>query len=62
MKFDEGKYKSTDIYGSPHDPALIKEYQDYLRKKIGQQAYDEYQKRQQQQRQPAQGGRGGRGQ
>ena len=29
-KFDEGKYKSQDIYGSPHDPALIKEYQEYL--------------------------------
>jgi 4-hydroxy-4-methyl-2-oxoglutarate aldolase len=24
-KFDEGKYKSTEIYGSPKDPALIKE-------------------------------------
>ena len=46
-KFDEGKYKSTEIYGSPHDPALIKEYNDYLRSKIGQQAYDEYQKRRQ---------------
>ena len=33
-KFDEGKYKSTDIYGSPHDPALIKEYQDYLAKHL----------------------------
>ncbi len=46
-KFDEGKYKSTDIYGSPRDPALIKEYNDYLREKVGQQAYDEYQKRRQ---------------
>lgn len=45
MKFDEGKYKSTDIYGTPHDPALLKEYNDYLRSKIGQQAFDEYQKR-----------------
>jgi regulator of RNase E activity RraA len=33
-KFDEGKYKSTDIYGSPHDPALIKEYQEYLAKRL----------------------------
>lgn len=33
-KFDEGKYKSQDIYGSPHDPALIKEYQDYLAKRL----------------------------
>jgi len=32
-KFEEGKYISTDIYGSPHDPALIKEYQDYLKEK-----------------------------
>ena len=33
-KFDEGKYKSSDIYGSPHDPALIKEYQEYLAKRL----------------------------
>jgi regulator of RNase E activity RraA len=33
-KFDEGKYKSSDIYGSPKDPALQKEYQDYLRKRL----------------------------
>ena len=33
-KFDEGKYKSQDIYGSPHDPALIKEYQEYLAKRL----------------------------
>jgi 4-hydroxy-4-methyl-2-oxoglutarate aldolase len=30
-KFAEGKYKSTDIYGRPTDPALIKEYEEYLR-------------------------------
>jgi len=35
-KFAEGKYKSTDIYGSPHDPALIKEYQDYLAKRLAE--------------------------
>src|SRR5262249_30196378 len=52
-KFDEGKYISTDIYGSPHDPALIKEYQEYLKEKMGAAAYDEYMKRR-----PAQG-RGG---
>ncbi len=34
MKFDEGKYKSTDIYGSPKDPALKKEYEDYLKKRL----------------------------
>jgi len=33
-KFDEGKYKSQDIYGSPHDPALIKEYDEYLKKRL----------------------------
>jgi len=33
-KFDEGKYKSTDIYGSPRDPALLKEYQEYLAKRL----------------------------
>ncbi len=26
-KFDEGKYKSSDIYGSPRDPELKKEYE-----------------------------------
>ena len=31
MKFATGKYKSTDIYPSPTDPALIKEYQEYLK-------------------------------
>ena len=29
-KFDEGKYKSTDIYYRPADPALQKEYEEYL--------------------------------
>jgi regulator of RNase E activity RraA len=33
-KFDEGKYKSADIYGSPKDPALKKEYDDYLKKRL----------------------------
>ncbi len=33
-KFDEGKYKSTDIYGSPKDPALKKEYEEYLKKRL----------------------------
>ncbi len=35
-KFDEGKYKSSDIYGSPKDPALLKEYQDYLAKRLAE--------------------------
>jgi 4-hydroxy-4-methyl-2-oxoglutarate aldolase len=33
-KFDEGKYKSIDIYSSPKDPALQKEYQEYLKKRL----------------------------
>jgi 4-hydroxy-4-methyl-2-oxoglutarate aldolase len=42
MKFDQGRYKSTEIYGSPSDPALIKEYEDFLRQKLGAKAYEEY--------------------
>lgn len=34
MKFDEGKYKSSEIYGSPKDPALRQEYQEYLKKRL----------------------------
>jgi regulator of RNase E activity RraA len=40
MKFgqgvgDQGKaYKSSDIYGRPHDPALIKEYEEYLKEHL----------------------------
>jgi 4-hydroxy-4-methyl-2-oxoglutarate aldolase len=37
MKFKTGKYKSTDIYPSPHDPALKKEYEEYKKEKLGQQ-------------------------
>ena len=33
-KFDEGKYKSSEIYGSPRDPALRKEYEEYLKKRL----------------------------
>ena len=33
-KFDEGKYKSSDIYSSPKDPALRKEYDEYLKKRL----------------------------
>ena len=29
-KFLTGKYKSSEIYPSPSDPALKKEYQEYL--------------------------------
>ena len=34
MKFDEGKYTSTDIYSVPKTEALRKEYQEYLKKKL----------------------------
>lgn len=34
MKFDEGKYKSSEIYGSPKDPKLQKEYEEYLKKRL----------------------------
>src|SRR5262245_8256180 len=33
-KFDEGKYKSGDIYGTPKDPELKKEYDEYLKKRL----------------------------
>jgi regulator of RNase E activity RraA len=33
-KFDEGKYKSSEIYGSPRDPALKAEYKEYLKQKL----------------------------
>jgi len=35
-KFDEGKYKSAEIYGSPKDPALKQEYADYLKKRLAE--------------------------
>jgi regulator of RNase E activity RraA len=44
-KFDEGKYKSTEVYSRPRDPALLKEYDDFLKEKLGPQAYEEYMKR-----------------
>jgi regulator of RNase E activity RraA len=36
-KFEEGKYKSTDIYGRPTDPALVKEYEEYLKSHLPKQ-------------------------
>jgi len=33
-KFAEGKYKSAEIYGSPSDPKLQQEYQEYLKKRL----------------------------
>jgi len=35
IKLDTGKYKSSDIYPSPHDPALKKEYDEYLKAHSG---------------------------
>jgi 4-hydroxy-4-methyl-2-oxoglutarate aldolase len=35
-KFDEGKYKSSDIYPSPRDPALKQEYDEYLKKRLAE--------------------------
>ncbi len=32
--FATGKYKSSEIYGSPSDPKLLKEYQDYLKSRL----------------------------
>lgn len=31
---ETGKYKSSDVYGSPRDPQLRQEYQEYLKKKL----------------------------
>ncbi|HWD97947.1 MAG TPA: hypothetical protein VG345_02880 [Bryobacteraceae bacterium] len=36
-KFDENKYKSTDIYPSPHAADLKQEYQEYLKQKLAEQ-------------------------
>lgn len=35
-KFDEGKYKSSEIYGTPRDPALKKEYDEYLKTRLAE--------------------------
>ena len=35
-KFRTGKYKSTDIYSTPDDPALKKEYEDYRKKRMAE--------------------------
>jgi regulator of RNase E activity RraA len=34
LKFAEGRYKSSEIYGSPTDPKLQQEYQEYLKKRL----------------------------
>jgi 4-hydroxy-4-methyl-2-oxoglutarate aldolase len=33
-KFAEGKYKSSEIYGSPKDPKLLEEYHQYLQRRL----------------------------
>jgi 4-hydroxy-4-methyl-2-oxoglutarate aldolase len=33
-KFAEGKYKSSEIYGSPKDPKLQQEYKEYLKRRL----------------------------
>lgn len=45
MKFDEGQYKSSQIYSRPRDPALIQEYEAYLKQKLGAERYEAYLKR-----------------
>lgn len=34
-KFMHGRYKSSDLYGSPRIPELKKEYEEYKKKKLG---------------------------
>jgi 4-hydroxy-4-methyl-2-oxoglutarate aldolase len=34
MKFNEGKYKSSEIYGTPRDPKLKQEYDEYLKRRL----------------------------
>jgi 4-hydroxy-4-methyl-2-oxoglutarate aldolase len=35
-KFDEGKYKSSEIYSTPKDAKLREEYQEYLKKRLAE--------------------------
>ena len=34
MKMKTGKYKSYDLYSTPKDPALIKEYEEYKKARL----------------------------
>ncbi|HTQ57979.1 MAG TPA: hypothetical protein VMI94_26110 [Bryobacteraceae bacterium] len=36
-KIKTGKYRSTEIYPTPRDPALKKEYEEYKKEKLGHQ-------------------------
>jgi regulator of RNase E activity RraA len=40
-KLMTGKYRSSEIYPSPRDPALKKEYEDYLKQRLGKVPDDE---------------------
>lgn len=35
-KFDEGKYKSSEIYSTPKDPKLREEYEEYLKTRLAE--------------------------
>ena len=35
MMLKTGKYKSSDIYPRPHDPELLKAYEDYKKQHLG---------------------------
>jgi 4-hydroxy-4-methyl-2-oxoglutarate aldolase len=35
MKLETGKYKSGEVYPAPTDPVLKKEYEEYLKKRLG---------------------------
>ena len=35
-KFDEGKYKSSEIYSTPKDPKLRAEYEEYLKRRLAE--------------------------
>ncbi len=45
LKFDTGKYTSSQIYGRPSDPALIKEYEAYLKTRVEPRIWERYVKR-----------------
>lgn len=34
MKLRTGKYKSSDVYSTPHDPELKREYEEYRKKRL----------------------------
>jgi 4-hydroxy-4-methyl-2-oxoglutarate aldolase len=50
MKFDQKKYKSSEIYGSPRDPELKKEYDAFLKKRLDELRKQQEERRQQEQK------------